>query len=305
LFLGHTPPTSTRSSAFSVTRGTARDSKCHPTRDPARLASLDRGMQTDRVAAEDEDLYDRVILGLVTRVSGRTAALITMFLYAAGLLVPIALGWAPLFHLEANLIGTALAASVGFGWLLIQLQARDRRHLLEWTSNLRLLTAQEFEWLVGELFRREGWKVGETGRQGGPDGNIDLVLARDAERRIVQCKRWTAWQVGVDDIRAFAGTLLREGLPGGAGTFVTLSDFTDSARTEAATTGIVLLDNHDLYGRIEKVRRPEPCPICASPMLLGRSPHGWWFRCQKAGCRGKRDLGSDPASAVELLTQQH
>jgi len=90
------------------------------------------------------------------------------------------------------------------------------KNLLEWTTDLRLLDAKEFEWLVGEVFRRDGWTVDETGSQDGPDGNVDLRLTRDGVHRIVQCKRWTSWNVGVDTVRAFAGTIMREGLPGSA-----------------------------------------------------------------------------------------
>ena len=59
-------------------------------------------------------------------------------------------------------------------WLFVQIQARDRRHLLESASELRLLDGEELEWLVGEVFRREGWTVLERGRQDAPDGYIDL-----------------------------------------------------------------------------------------------------------------------------------
>lgn len=171
-------------------------------------------------------------------------------------------------------------------WFAGQVQARDRRHLLEWTTDLRLLDSEEFEWFVGELFWREGWTVAETGSRNGPDGNIDLSLTRGGQRRIVQCKRWTAWLVGVDEVRAFAGTLMREGLSGGDGLFVTLSGFTDQARNEAKRVSIVLVDNHDLFTRVEAVRRPEPCPRCMTGMVLDRSTHGWgsgaWQRAATA-----------------------
>jgi hypothetical protein len=64
-----------------------------------------------------------------------------------------------------------------------------------------------------------------------------------------------------------------------------------------------LIDRRELYQRIERVRRPEPCPICEKPVVLDRSQHGWWFRCVADGCTGKRDLDREPALAVELLTQ--
>jgi len=178
-----------------------------------------------------------------------------------------------------------------------------RRNLVEWTSDLRLLEAQEFEWFVGEVFRRDGWKVRETGQRDASDGNIDLELSRDGKRSIVQCKRWQSWPVSVHDVREFAGTLLREGLPGDAGVFVTLSDFTTDARTDAKKTGIKLIDKRELYARIERVRRTEPCPVCGNPMIVDLSSRGWWMRCIAERRSGKRDLGGEPGRAIALLTQ--
>jgi HJR/Mrr/RecB family endonuclease len=254
--------------------------------------------------SKSDDFFERILWALVTRISGRTAAALAFLLYAGGgLTLPLALHWPVLNLVVANFLATMLAGLVILGWLVVQLQGRDRRHLLEWTTNLHLLTAEEFEWLVGEVFRREGWKVRETGRQNGPDGGVDLELVRGGQRVIVQCKRWWSTPVGVKEVREFAGTLMREALPPSAGIFVTLSDFTEPARKEAQTIGITLVDNRDLYSRIDKVRRAEPCEICKKPMILARSSRGWWFRCVAPGCQGKRDLGSDPGRAVDLLTQ--
>lgn len=254
--------------------------------------------------AKSDELFERILWAVVTRISGRTAAALAFLLYAGGGLgLPLALDWPVLDLVVANVLGTMLAGLVILGWFVVQLQARDRRHLVEWTTNLRLLTAEEFEWLVGEVFRREGWKIRETGRQDGPDGNVDLELTRDGQRMIVQCKRWVPRLVSVNEIRKFAGTLMREGLAGSAGIFVTLSDFNEQARAEAQTIGMTLVDNRDLYSRIEKVRRAEPCDICQKPMVLARSSRGWWLRCVAVGCQGKRDLGGDPGRAVDLLTQ--
>jgi HJR/Mrr/RecB family endonuclease len=250
------------------------------------------------------DLFERAVLGLVSRVSGRTVAVLAVLLYPGiGLVLPLALHWSTGQLVEANVLGTVLAGVVSLGWLSVQVESAKRRHLVEWTTDLRLLSAEEFEWLVGETFRREGWSVRETGRQDAPDGNIDLELTRDGHRKIVQCKRWESWYVKVDEIQRFAGTLFREGLPGTAGIFVTLSDFTQHARAEARKTGLTLIDGRDLYSKVEKVRRPEPCPTCQRPMHFDRSPRGWWLRCIAPGCSGKRDLGTEPGRAVELLTQ--
>lgn len=249
-------------------------------------------------------LWDRVLIPFVTRVRGWVVAAAALIFYPGiGLLLPVMFGWPANWLLSINLIGATVAGLLAVGYLVVLIQAKNRRHLFEWTTDLRLLTATEFEYLVGELFRREGWEVVETGRQDGPDGNIDLVLTRGRDRRIVQCKRWTSWQVGVKDIRGFAGTLMREKASGKEGIFVTISDFTPQAEEEAAKTGMVLVDRADLFARVERARRKEPCPICRQPMLFDRSPRGWWFRCVAVGCTGKRDLGSDAGRAVELLTE--
>jgi hypothetical protein len=234
------------------------------------------------------------------------AALAIVFYPGLGLILPLALHWSVKALVEANLIGTLYAAVVALGWLILQIEARDRRHLIEWTTDLRLLDAEEFEWLVGEVWRREGWQVSETGGHDSPDGNIDLVLKRGNERKIVQCKRWDSKRVGVAEVRGFAGTLLREGLPGTAGYFVTLSTFGQQARAEARAIGLTLVDGADLYKRVSRLkqaRQAEPCSLCGAPMLLGRSEYGWWLRCTASGCRGKRDLGNEPARALELLAK--
>jgi hypothetical protein len=253
--------------------------------------------------SKSEDLYDRVIFGFARRFSGRVVAVVALAIYLAGLLVPLLLSWSAPYQIAANLWATVIAGSMALGWLIVQLEARDRRHLVEWTTNLRHLNAAEFEWLVAELFRREGWSVEHTGRQDEADGNIDLVLTGPRGRAIVQCKRWSARHVGVDDVRVFAGTLLEQKMAGQDGKFVSLSGYTPAAVSFAQQSGIELLDSVDLFARIEKVRRTEPCPRCGSAMVLGRSDYGWWFRCVRQGCGGKRDLGRAPGLAVDLLTQ--
>lgn len=73
---------------------------------------------------------------------------------------------------------------------------------------------------------------------------VGAELTRDRQRKIVQCKRWISWHVGVEEIRQFQATLLNEELPGSARIFVTLADFSGAALTEAhathVTTGVVL-----------------------------------------------------------------
>jgi len=248
-------------------------------------------------------LADR-LLSLIKRISGKWVAALTIVFYPVlGLIVPLALDLPRSGLFVANVVGVYLAGLVSLGWLGGQLEAQRRRHLLEWTTELRHLNAEEFEWLVGETFRREGWMVTETGRQDAPDGNIDLQIERDGQRKMIQCKRWTAREVPVEEIRSFIGTLSVAGLTGRDGIFVTLSNFTQAAEEQAHKGHLELLDGKALRDRMDKIRRAEPCPICGRKMRLDHSPYGWWFRCVSPGCLGKKDLGGDPVRALEFLTE--
>lgn len=158
---------------------------------------------------ENASFTQKKITNFVERTSGWTILFLVLVFYPGlGLFVPVLLGFSKIFIIEVNAVGVVFAMVLGVGWLDVQLTASERRRLLEWTSNLRLLDSTEFEWFGGEMFRREGWKMQETGRSDGPDGNIDLLLTRNGERVIVQCKRWESWAVGVNEIRNFAGTLM-------------------------------------------------------------------------------------------------
>jgi HJR/Mrr/RecB family endonuclease len=248
---------------------------------------------------------DDVLMRSLGRLGMGPAFLLAAAIYAGvGLALPLATGANTSLLIVLNFLGVVLAWLVSTVWLLSAVQASRRRQLLEWTTNLRLLSSQEFEWIVGEVLRREGWDVAETGREAG-DGNIDLRIHRGKREQLVQCKRWQSWSVGVEEIRELGGTLMREGLAGDAGTFVTLSRFTEQATQEASKLGIELVDGAELARRIERVRASEPCPSCGTPMLLDRSARGWWLRCPRwsEGCTGKRDLDSNPGRALDLLLE--
>jgi hypothetical protein len=74
-----------------------------------------------------DDLLERAFLSVVRRVSGRTVAIVALLLYpCAGLLVPLALHWSLANLVVANVLGTLFAGVVSLGWLLVQVEARDR-----------------------------------------------------------------------------------------------------------------------------------------------------------------------------------
>gem|GEM_PF-6126397 len=87
--------------------------------------------------------------------------------------------------------------------------SRRKRRLLDNQKDLdgiRSLGWREFEELVGEAYRRLGYSVMEnTGT--GPDGGVDLVLKKDGNTILVQCKQWGSWKIGIKVVREMYGIM--------------------------------------------------------------------------------------------------
>lgn len=99
-----------------------------------------------------------------------------------------------------------------------------------WDDPLSRLDPTEFERLVAEHYRREGWTVEHVGAAASgrdSDGGIDLKLRRGYEYTVVQCKRWTAYQVPHNDVHQLVGVMIGEGATGAV--FVTSGEFTRAA----------------------------------------------------------------------------
>jgi restriction system protein len=147
-------------------------------------------------------------------------------------------------------------------------------------SVLNNMTWQEFEMLVGEAFRRGGYTVSETGG-GGADGGVDLVLRKDGEKFLVQCKQWKAFKVGVATIRELYGVMAAGGAAGGF--VVTSGVFTQEAKAFAEGRNIDLIDGSELTAIIRKVRsQPQAATVTAQPVrqsALAANPS-----CPKCGC---------------------
>lgn len=290
------------------------------TRAPVTDWCADRG----RVIAENETFpagrtttaQDDWLTQAVARLPEFPALLLALAIYCGvGLVLPLLARVTVPAFIGLNMMGALFGWSVTLAWLYPVVEGRLRRQLLERTSSLRSLSAREFELVVGELFRREGWRVEETGRHGAGDGNVDLRISRGSEHRLVQCKRWQAWKVGVDEVRKLAGVLMRDGLAGSDGLLVTSSEFTPAAVAEAKQTRIELIDGdalvrrleavgaHDLLVRSKAAATTWLCPRCSTPMVLDRSPHGWWLHCPdyRTSCDGKHDLGVDGRQALERV----
>lgn len=231
-----------------------------------------------------------------------------------GLALPVLLGVGRIGLVSFVTEGAVFASVILLARAIPLVEARLRRQQLQLTTDLRRLSAREFETLVHELFVLEGWAVTHTGGHGEADGNVDLILERDTATRLVQCKQWSARDLGVDEVRKLGGALLRQGLTGADGILVTSSGFYPAAIAEAQVIGIELIDGNTLVDRLHNLgasdllRRPTPsdawlCPDCKTPMKLDHNSYGWWLRCPDYGdgCMGKHDLGKDNRKVVDRL----
>lgn len=180
---------------------------------------------------------------------------------------------------------------------------------------------REFEMLVGEGFRLQGYQVVETGG-GGADGGVDLVLSKPGknggEKFLVQCKQWRAYKVGVDVVRELYGVMAAKGAAGGF--VVTSGRFTDEAVSFASGRNVTLVDGQKLHGLLRQARaaadrsparaaavpsaqtgaapsNASSCPACSKPMVRRTSKRGanaggeFWGCTGYPACRGTRPIG--------------
>ena len=104
------------------------------------------------------------------------------------------------------------------------------------------LTPVEFEkWVKRNIFEKKDWEVTETKATG--DGGIDLILNRQDEHSIAQCKRFKK-TVGEPLIRDFYGVMISEGVS--KGYFVTTGLFSLSALKFAEGKPIEMIDRRVL-----------------------------------------------------------
>lgn len=168
------------------------------------------------------------------------------------------------------------------------------------------LSWQEFELLIGEVFRKKGYSVLERGGAG-PDGGVDLVLHKNGDKYLVQCKHWRSMKVGVSVAREFLGAMAVEGAVGGF--IVTSGSMTDEGRDFSRGRNIEIVEGGELNKWLAALRgasalrggakvalaqeRAAPfCPVCKNKMVLrvakrGANAGGQFWGCRSyPACRG-------------------
>jgi restriction system protein len=170
------------------------------------------------------------------------------------------------------------------------------------------MTWREFEGLVQEAFRLRGYSVRRLGGDG-PDGGVDLILDRGAEKVLAQCKQWRAMRVGVSVVRELYGVMAAQGAV--AGIVVTSGSFTPDAVEFASGRNVRLIAGPELMELIPEAKASAPreasaarphsssasrsapgCPRCASPMVRREAKRGAnvgraFYGCSRyPACRG-------------------
>lgn len=190
------------------------------------------------------------------------------------------------------------------GALLSYLASRKRARLLETQTgldSLRAMNWREFEMLVGEAFRRQGYSVEETGL-GGADGGVDLILRKNGRTELVQCKQWRREQINVSVVREMWGLVHHHRAD--AVKIVAVGGFTRDAVAFARGKAIDLVNGERLVVAVRDsqttpTQRTEPmltaskprCPLCDGGMTQRNNRttgEAFWGCSSYPRCKGTR-----------------
>jgi len=169
-------------------------------------------------------------------------------------------------------------------------------------NSIRLISWQEFEELVGEVYRRKGYHVTEFGG-GGADGGVDLILKRNGEVIFIQCKHWRMDKVGVSIVRELYGVMTAEGATGGI--VISSGTFTQESKDFAKGKPIEMIEGQELANIVINLKKTKniiakkessqiinKCPLCGSDMVLRTAKKGtnvgekFWGCSTFPKCRG-------------------
>lgn len=195
----------------------------------------------------------------------------------------VGLHWVlPGIEFEDALFGMLAKATKGWSWVALLLFGglsvlsavvrAKKRVLLDGQrdlESLRALSWQQFERLVGEAYRRQGYAVEES-MTGGSDGGIDLILRKGGQTILVQCKRWKTQSVGAPIIREQFGLLTHHNAD--KTIVVTSGRFTRAAMAFAQGKPIELVDGPALLTLVQAVQRQPTQPASVEPAVIATLP---------------------------------
>lgn len=153
-------------------------------------------------------------------------------------------------------------------------------------DTIRALSWKQLEELVAEAYRRKNYSVVENYGIG-PDGGVDLVLKKDGNLFLVQCKQWKNQRVDVPVVREMYGVMTAKQANGVI--IITSGLFTQEAKNFAANKPIDLVEGNQLADLIKSVQANPTyspaeinklqetanlCPDCEGELVLRVAQHG-------------------------------
>lgn len=116
----------------------------------------------------------------------------------------------------------------------------------------RCMTPREFEFGVGDVFARLGYRVNVTKESS--DGGVDIILTKNGKTTYVQCKHYaTTTPVAAHEVREFFGVCMQKHFNG---IFVHTSNLTSSAQEFVSEPGVKryleIVSLHQLIGLEKK-----------------------------------------------------
>ncbi len=147
------------------------------------------------------------------------------------------------------------------------------------------LSWQDFEFLLSEWFKKQGFTTDLTGG-GGADGGVDIKLYKNGELYLVQCKHYKSYKVPVMVVRELYGVMTAQKAVGGF--VVTSGRFTSDAYSFAKNISIELIDRRKLVEVLNAVGVPptsanntieKKCPKCGSALTEKNGKFGKFMGC--------------------------
>jgi len=144
---------------------------------------------------------------------------------------------------------------------------------------------QDFEFLLSEWFKKQGYTTELTGG-GGADGGVDIKLYKDGQLYLVQCKHYKTWKVSVQVVRELFGVMAAEKAVGGY--VVTSGKYTQDAQAFAEGKNIELIDGPKLEAILDSSEltsdsvtedSSELCPKCGNPLTERKGKYGKFLGC--------------------------
>ncbi len=158
-------------------------------------------------------------------------------------------GLSPMAHIFALVLIVPAPISFFNAWRKRQLLEKQKG-----IETIRSLSWKEFEELVAEAYRRQGYSVIEN-PGGGADGGIDVRLKRNGHLHLVQCKQWRSQKVGVKVVREMYGVMVAE--HAASAIVITSGTYTQEARNFASGKPLDLVDGAQLEALISQVQATE------------------------------------------------